>query len=182
MSAERWVAVGAVSSADGAGAVWERLRGLPEGVGVAFDDPGEGVHPLALAAGVLLDRPERPVVVPLVCRDRNRAALLAEARGAEALGCRGLLLLTGRLGDPGDAPVYFLDPLVLARELRRAGVGLELWATGRLSTPAQRARARALAEAGVTRWILPAGEEAVAVEGLRILRHGAEIEPLDAGP
>ena len=65
--------------------------------GAVFLDPEDGVHPLVLAGRVLRALPGWPVIVPLVSRDRNRTALLAEVRGAEALGGSGLLVLAGHL-------------------------------------------------------------------------------------
>jgi len=184
MSAASWVLVGRIGP-EAVDRVCAGLREQAPEVGVVFGDPADGVHALALAARVRSEAPARPVVVPLVCRDRNRTALVAEARGAEALGCRGLWLLTGSPGPAEAAAVYELDPAVLAGVLRDAGVGLELWASGRLTTPAERARAATLAEAGVSRWIVPAGgEPPEPIPGLTLVRQGpgGDLVPLEASP
>ncbi len=125
--------------------------------GVVLLDPGDGVHPLVLASRVRGVRPDWPVVVPLVSRDRNRTALLAEVRGAEALGATGLLVLAGHLEPvPAARPVYEMDPAQMMGWLRECGVGLELWAMGRCATPAERARCRVLARVGADRLLVPA--------------------------
>ena len=76
-------------------------------------------------------------------------------------------------------------PAVLAGVLREAGVGLELWASGRLTTPAERARAATLAGAGVSRWIVPTGAEPPEpIPGLTLVRRGpgGDLVPLEASP
>jgi len=132
------------------------LEALSALSGFVFLDPADGLRPLFLAEKVRSAAPEVPVVLPLVCRDANRTQLLGEARTAEALGARGLLLLTGHLDPESPArAVYDLDPLQLLAFLRDAGVRCELWVSGRCETAAERARTGALAEAGARRCVVP---------------------------
>ncbi len=153
----------------------EALRGAlaagSSAAGVVFLDPEDGVHPLALVPVARSVRPEWPVVVPLVARDRNRTALLAEARAARVVGADGLLLVAGRLEAPPTArPVFEMDVLQLAGWLREQGVDLELWTVGRCATPAQRAWAGAVARAGVARLVVPwEGGALPRVDGLEVV-------------
>ena len=156
---------------EGVEALREVLAAEPSAAGVVFLDPEDGVHPLALVPVVRSVRPEWPVVVPLVARDRNRTALLAEARAACVVGADGLLLMSGRLGAPPPArPVFEMDALQLAGWLREQGVDLELWTVGRCATPAQMAWAGNMARAGVGRLLVPwEGGPPPEVDGMEVL-------------
>lgn len=133
-----------------------RGAGVPAVGGVVFLDPQDGLRPLTLVPELLCDAPGTEVLVPLVCRDANRTALLGEARSAEAVGVRGALLLAGHLDPRNPArTVYDLDPLQLLRFLREHGVGLELWAAGRCETEAERARLAALGAEGASCCVVP---------------------------
>ncbi len=174
----------------------EALRGAlaaePSAAGVVFLDPEDGVHPLALVPVARSVRPEWPVVVPLVARDRNRTALLAEARAARVAGADGLLLVSGRLEAPPAArPVFEMDVLQLAGWLREQGVDLELWTVGRCATPAQRAWAASLAGAGVGRLLVPweggplpevDGMEVLALAGAPVPEAGGAVRRVYPGP
>ena len=75
---------------------------------------------------LLLDAGIEPVL-QLACRDRNRIALQAELLGAQALGIRNLLCLTGdpvRAGDQPDArPVHELEAVRLLQLVRQFNAG-----------------------------------------------------------
>ena len=75
---------------------------------------------------LLLDAGIEPVL-QLACRDRNRIALQAELLGAQALGIRNLLCLTGdpvRAGDQPDArPVNELEAVRLLQLVRQFNAG-----------------------------------------------------------
>ena len=75
---------------------------------------------------LLLDAGIEPVL-QLACRDRNRIALQAELLGAQALGIRTLLCLTGdpvRAGDQPDArPVNELEAVRLLQLVRQFNAG-----------------------------------------------------------
>ncbi len=77
---------------------------------------------------LLLDAGIEPVL-QLACRDRNRIALQAELLGAQALGIRNLLCLTGdpvRAGDQPDArPVNELEAVRLLQLVRQFNAGLD---------------------------------------------------------
>ena len=75
---------------------------------------------------LLLDAGIEPVL-QLACRDRNRIALQADLLGAQALGIRNLLCLTGdpvRAGDQPDArPVNELEAVRLLQLVRQFNAG-----------------------------------------------------------
>ncbi len=152
---ERWAAVEPVSTAD-LGAFDRDVAALAAVDGLVFLDPQDGVHPLHLVHRARSVRPDIGVVLPLVTRDRNRTALLAEARAAAAVGARAVLALAGHV-DPGSPArvVYELDPLQVLHLLDDAGVGVAAWVAGRTDTPAQAARAGTLAAAGAVRRLAP---------------------------
>lgn len=128
-------------------------RGLD---GVVFLDPEDGLSPLYLAERVRKTWPQARLVLPLVARDRNRTALLGDARTAAALGASDLLLLSGRLDPTSSAKtVYELDPLQLLGFLRDHGVTLPCWVSSRCATAAERARVESLGRAGATRCLSP---------------------------
>jgi hypothetical protein len=159
------------------------VEALGEVDGFVFQDPADGLRPLHLAEKLRAARADAPVVIPLVARDANRTLLLGEARTADALGARGLLLLTGHLDPLSPArAVYDLDPLQLLGFLRDEGVRAELWVSGRCETEAERARAGALAEAGARRCVVPweDGDAPPQGVGLRALLALAEDDRDDA--
>lgn len=136
---------------------WEALAPFD---GAVFFDPDDGLAPAFLAADLRRVRPETPVVLPLVARDRNRTALLGGARTAAAAGAFGLLLLAGRLAPENPArTVYDLDPSQLLQFLRGHGLETECWVAGRGATPAEKARLRGLAQLGAARCVVPWSRE-----------------------
>ncbi len=155
---ERWAAFGPVGEADLA-AFDRDVDALAAVEGLVFLDPLDGVHPLHLAHRARSVRPDVAVVLPLVTRDRNRTALLAEARAAAAVGARAVLVLAGHVDTASPARVvYELDPLQMLHLLAGAGVGVAAWVAGRTGTPAQAARDATLAAAGAERRLVPWAE------------------------
>jgi methylenetetrahydrofolate reductase (NADPH) len=77
---------------------------------------------------LLLDRGLEPVL-QLSCRDRNRIGLQAELLGAQALGLRNLLCLTGdpvKAGNqPAARPVFDLESVRLLQQVRALNAGLD---------------------------------------------------------
>ncbi len=81
----------------------------------------------SLAASVLLQREGIEAVYQVACRDRNRIALQADLLGAQALGLRNVLALTGdpvKAGDHPDArPVFDLESVRLLRLIHQLNSG-----------------------------------------------------------
>ena len=104
----------------------ESLRGWVHAVNVT--DGSRAVMRMSSLAvcRLLLDAGIEPVL-QLACRDRNRIALQAELLGAQALGIRNLLCLTGdpvRAGDQPDArPVNELEAVRLLQLVRQFNAG-----------------------------------------------------------
>ena len=104
----------------------ESLRGWVHAVNVT--DGSRAVMRMSSLAvcRLLLDAGIEPVL-QLACRDRNRIALQAELLGAQALGVRNLLCLTGdpvRAGDQPDArPVNELEAVRLLQLVRQFNAG-----------------------------------------------------------
>lgn len=99
----------------------EPLFGVVDAVNVP-DAPSAHVHLCAMAAGALLVQRGYEVVMQMACRDRNRIALQGDLLGAQSLGIRNLLCLTGDDVSGGDHPeakrVFDLDSLQLLRAAR----------------------------------------------------------------
>ena len=92
------------------------------------DNTAGVVHMAAWAASILLAREGVDPIMHVTCRDRNRLALQSDLLGANALGVRNVLCLTGDHmvhGDhPGAKPVFDLDSVQLvwtARTMRDDG-------------------------------------------------------------
>ena len=104
----------------------ESLRGWVHAVNVT--DGSRAVMRMSSLAvcRLLLDAGIEPVL-QLACRDRNRIALQADLLGAQALGIRNLLCLTGdpvRAGDQPDArPVNELEAVRLLQLVRQFNAG-----------------------------------------------------------
>jgi methylenetetrahydrofolate reductase (NADPH) len=100
----------------------ELLRGSIDAVNVT-DNQTSIVRMSSVAASrILLDEGLEPVM-QMVCRDRNRIAMQSDAFGANALGIRNLLCLSGdhqRFGNqPGAKNVYDLDSIQLLDTMRQ---------------------------------------------------------------
>lgn len=107
----------------------EPLRALIDAVNVT-DGAGAKVHMSSLSAAAVLAAAGIEPVMQLVCRDRNRIALLSDLLGAAALGVRNLLLLRGddpSAGPYPDAkPVFDVESLDLVRWARDMSEGATL--------------------------------------------------------
>ncbi|MEB3290207.1 MAG: methylenetetrahydrofolate reductase [Leptolyngbya sp.] len=81
----------------------------------------------SLAASVLLQQEGIEAVYQVACRDRNRIGLQADLLGAQALGLRNVLALTGdpvKAGDHPDArPVFDLESVRLLRLIHQLNEG-----------------------------------------------------------
>ena len=105
------------------------------------DASGANCHISSVAASAILTRAGYDVIHQVTCRDRNRIALQADLLGANALGIKNILCLTGDDVTVGDHPqskrVFDLDSIQLlqiARRMRDEGVFL----SGRRISPPPR--------------------------------------------
>jgi methylenetetrahydrofolate reductase (NADPH) len=83
----------------------------------------------SLAASVLLLQQGIEPICQMACRDRNQIALQADLMGAQALGIRNILALTGDPVKAGDYPqarsVFELESVRLLRLVDRMNQGLD---------------------------------------------------------
>ena len=104
----------------------ESLRGWVHAVNVTEGSRAVMRMSSLAVCRLLLDAGIEPVL-QLACRDRNRIALQADLLGAQALGIRNLLCLTGdpvRAGDQPDArPVNELEAVRLLQLVRQFNAG-----------------------------------------------------------
>jgi len=84
----------------------------------------------SLVASALLLQHQVEPIFQIACRDRNRIALQADLMGAQALGIRNVLALTGdpvKAGDHPDAkPVFDLESVRLLRLIHKLNNGEDL--------------------------------------------------------
>ena len=95
------------------------------------DGPRASARISALATAVTIQREAGiEAVLHYTCRDRNLVGMQADLLGAQALGLRNLLLVTGdppKLGDYPDATAVFdVDSIGLTHMVRRLNLGLDL--------------------------------------------------------
>ena len=103
------------------------------------DAAGANCHMSSFATCVLLEQAGHQVVLQMTCRDRNRISLQGDLLGANAVGIKNVLCLTGDDVVIGDQPqakrVFDFDSIQLlrtAKTMRDEGIFL----SGRkLSTP-----------------------------------------------
>ena len=116
------------------GRIVSRARALREagidGVNIP-DGPRASARMSALATAVCIEREAGiEAVLHYTCRDRNLVGMQADLLGAQALGLRNLLLVTGdppKLGDYPDATAVFdVDSIGLTHMVRRLNLGLDL--------------------------------------------------------
>jgi methylenetetrahydrofolate reductase (NADPH) len=119
-------------------ALRESARGLVGYVDAAnvTDNPRATVHMSPVAGARFVHEAGVEPTLQLVCRDRNRLAIVADLLGGWALGARNLLVLAGdpieRGDDPSAKPVFDLtteEVVVLARRIRddgTTGAGTEI--------------------------------------------------------
>jgi methylenetetrahydrofolate reductase (NADPH) len=106
----------------------EALRGLVQAFNVT--DGSRAVMRMASIAlcKLLQDRDLEPVL-QVGCRDRNRIALQADLLGAQALGLRNVLCLTGdpvRAGNQSKArPVFDFESVRLLQQVQALNLGLD---------------------------------------------------------
>lgn len=83
----------------------------------------------SLAAAALLQQHHLEPIYQLACRDRNRIALQADLMGAEALGIRNVLALTGDPVQAGDQPtaraVYEYEAVRLLQVIHKLNQGVD---------------------------------------------------------
>jgi methylenetetrahydrofolate reductase (NADPH) len=83
----------------------------------------------SLAASLLLQQEGIEAICQMACRDRNRIALQADLLGAQALGLRNILALTGdpvKAGDHGEARgVFDLESVRLLRLIHQLNQGVD---------------------------------------------------------
>jgi methylenetetrahydrofolate reductase (NADPH) len=82
-----------------------------------------------LAAAIILLQQGIEPICQMACRDRNRIGLQADLMGAQALGIRNILALTGdpvKAGDhPQAKPVFDLEAIRLLQLIRKMNNGLD---------------------------------------------------------
>ena len=107
-------------------AALQPLLGVPSAVNVADNPFGVGLS--SLAGAVLLARAGIEPIFQVVTRDRNRIAIQSDLLGAQALGVRNILCLSGYhqtlTDNPGSANVYDIDStqlVALVRAMRDRG-------------------------------------------------------------
>jgi methylenetetrahydrofolate reductase (NADPH) len=104
------------------------LRGRVHGVNIT--DGSRAVMRMSslAAAAILLQQGVEPIC-QMACRDRNRIALQADLLGAQALGIRNILALTGdpvKAGDQTDArSVFDLESVRLLQLIRQLNQGFD---------------------------------------------------------
>jgi methylenetetrahydrofolate reductase (NADPH) len=102
------------------------LKGVADAVNVT-DGAGARAHMGALASATIMMQAGIEPILQLVCRDRNRIGLQSDLMGANALGIKNLLILTGDKPTAGDQPdakaVFDLDSKALTQTARMIGAG-----------------------------------------------------------
>ncbi len=97
------------------------LRGTCDTVLVADHGARRGDFPPTYVASVLTSMGVRPWVT-LACRDRNRAALVAECAALADMGVAGVHCVTGDWLTAGGSPVFELDALRLVEIAASSGL------------------------------------------------------------
>ena len=105
-----------------------QLRGRVHAVNIT-DGSRAVMRMSALAAAAILRQQGIEPICQMACRDRNRIALQADLLGAQALGIRNILALTGdpvKAGDQAAArSVFDLESVRLLRLIRQLNDGLD---------------------------------------------------------
>ncbi|MEM6433062.1 MAG: methylenetetrahydrofolate reductase [Cyanobacteria bacterium P01_D01_bin.115] len=105
-----------------------QLRGRVHAVNVT-DGSRAVMRMSSLAAAAILRQQGIEPICQMACRDRNRIALQADLLGAQALGIRNILALTGdpvKAGDQAAArSVFDLESVRLLRLIRQLNDGLD---------------------------------------------------------
>jgi methylenetetrahydrofolate reductase (NADPH) len=104
------------------------LKGRVHGVNIT-DGSRAVMRMSSLAAAVLLKQQGIEPICQMACRDRNRIAIQSDLLGAQALGIRNILALTGdpvKAGDCTDAKsVFELESVRLLRLIDKLNQGLD---------------------------------------------------------
>lgn len=94
------------------------------------DGPRAQSRMSAMAASLLIEREGIEAVVHYCCRDRNLLGMQSDLLGAQALGIRNLLLITGDPPKMGPYPqataVFDIDAIGLTNLVKRLNMGLDL--------------------------------------------------------
>ncbi|MEM7648760.1 MAG: methylenetetrahydrofolate reductase [Cyanobacteria bacterium P01_A01_bin.70] len=106
----------------------EKLRGRVHAVNIT-DGSRAVMRMSSLAAAAILRQQGIEPICQMACRDRNRIALQADLLGAQALGIRNILALTGDPVKAGDQTaarsVFDLESVRLLRLIRQLNHGLD---------------------------------------------------------
>jgi methylenetetrahydrofolate reductase (NADPH) len=105
-----------------------KLRGRVHAVNIT-DGSRAVMRMSSLAAAAILQQQGIEPICQMACRDRNRIALQADLLGAQALGIRNILALTGdpvKAGDQTEArSVFDLESVRLLQLIRQLNHGLD---------------------------------------------------------
>lgn len=106
----------------------EKLRGRVHAVNIT-DGSRAVMRMSSLAAAVLIQQQGLEPICQMACRDRNRIALQADLLGAQALGIRNILALTGDPVKAGDhtaaRSVFDLESVRLLHLIRQLNHGVD---------------------------------------------------------
>ncbi len=110
-------------------AMADHLKGRVHAVNIT-DGSRAVLRMSSLASAVLLQRLGIEPICQMTCRDRNQIALQADLMGANALGIRNILALTGDPVKAGDFPqaksVYALESVRLLQTIGKLNRGMDL--------------------------------------------------------
>ncbi|MFA4957429.1 MAG: methylenetetrahydrofolate reductase [Candidatus Methanoperedens sp.] len=105
------------------------LKGIADAVNVT-DNQRAVMRMSPLAACDLIQKKGIETIMHMTCRDRNRLALQSDLLGANALGIRNVLVMSGDHPVKGDhagaKPVYDVDSVQLLGILRKLNEGFDL--------------------------------------------------------
>jgi len=107
----------------------QQLKGRVHAVNIT-DGSRAVLRMSSLASAVLLQQAGIEPICQMTCRDRNQIALQADLMGANALGIRNILALTGDPVKAGDYPqaksVYALESVRLLQTIGKLNQGVDL--------------------------------------------------------
>jgi len=105
------------------------LKGLADAVNVT-DNQRAVMRMSPLAACGIIQEKGIETIMHITCRDRNRLGLQSDLLGAQAIGIRNVLVMSGDHPVKGDhegaKPVYDVDPVQLLGILRKLNEGFDL--------------------------------------------------------
>ncbi len=104
------------------------LKGRVHGINIT-DGSRAVLRMSSLASAMILQQQGLEPICQMACRDRNRIALQADLMGANALGIRNILALTGdpvKAGDnPKARPVFDLESVRLLKTISKLNAGVD---------------------------------------------------------